>query len=222
VTVKAHGFSREVEEKTFRGFSPLRESMRPRREVATNNGQTYFVTSNTVQRQAFFKHSRWAELFLKTLYSYRPERFLIHGFVVMPDHFHVLMTPQENLERAVQCIKGGFSFRAKKELGWNSDIWIAGFSDHRIRNEEDFDVHQKYIAKNPVEERLAVRASEYAYCSANGRFELDAIPQELKPQIIGDSYGAAKAAPFQSKRMHEATPFQSEVARATGFTEGEK
>jgi putative transposase len=172
--------------------------MRPKREVATNNGQTYFVTSNTAQRKPFFRHVRWAELLIETFYGYRPERFLIHGFVVMPDHFHLLMTPQETLERAVQCIKGGFSFRAKKELGWNGDVWLAGFSDHRIRDLEDYEVHQRYIAKNPVEGRLVERAEDHAYCSVNRRFELDAFPQGLKPQVVGAVGGAAEAAPFQN------------------------
>jgi putative transposase len=36
----------------------------------------------------------------------------------MPDHFHLLVTPTETLERALQLIKGGFSYRARKELGW--------------------------------------------------------------------------------------------------------
>jgi putative transposase len=173
--------------------------MIPKREVATRNGQTYFVTSNTAGRKPFFRYARWAELFIESLYGYRPERFLLHGFVVVPDHFHLLMTPQESLERAVQCIKGGFSFRAKKELGWAGDVWVAGFSDHRIRDDEDFDVHQRYIAKNPVEARLMERVEDYAYCSANGRFELDTFPQGLKPRFVGVASGAAKAAPFQSK-----------------------
>jgi len=172
--------------------------MRPTREVATNNGQTYFVTSNTAQWIPLFQNARWAELFVKTLYGYRPERFAIHGFVVMPDHFHLLITPAESLERAVQCVKGGFSFRAKKEFGWNGDVWIAGFSDHRIRDDEDFEVHQRYIAKNPIEARLSVCAEDYAYSSANGRFELDEFPQGLKPHGVIRSGGAAKAAPFQS------------------------
>ena len=126
--------------------------MIPKREVATRNGQTYFVTSNTAERKPFFRHERWAKLFIQSLYGYRPERFLIHGFVVMPDHFHLLITPMESLERAVQCIKGGFSFRAKKDLDWAGDVWVAGFSDHRIRDDEDFEVHQPYIGENPVKE----------------------------------------------------------------------
>ena len=57
--------------------------MRPARELATNNGQTYFVTSNTAGRTPFFRHERWSRLFVDTLYSYRPERYFIHGFTVI-------------------------------------------------------------------------------------------------------------------------------------------
>jgi len=134
------------------------------------------------------------------MYSYRPERYLIHSFTVMPDHFHCLITPKATLELAVQCLKGGFLFRAKKEFAWKSDIWIAGFSDHRIRDEQDFSIHERYIDRNAVKARLVERDDQYAYCSATGRFELDAFPQGLKPKFVSRSSGAAEAAPFQSDR----------------------
>jgi putative transposase len=128
----------------------------------------------------------------------------------MPDHFHVLITPQGSLEKAVQFIKGGFSFRAKKELSWTGEIWIAGFSDHRIRDDGDFEVHRRYMARNPVEAGLADQEGSYAYCSDNGRFELDAFPRGLKPGSVGAASGAAKAAPFQNKSGGaKAAPFQN-------------
>jgi putative transposase len=123
---------------------------------------------------------------------------LIHGFVLMPDHFHILLTPQESLERAVQFIKGGFSFRAKKEFEWKGDIWIAGFSDHRIRDEADFAVHEQYIHRNPVKAGIVQQENEYPYSSASGRYDLDAFPQGLKPKSVASASGAAEAAPFQS------------------------
>jgi putative transposase len=173
--------------------------MIPSREAATNNGQTYFVTSNTAERKPFFRHERWARLFIETLYGYRPERYLIHGFVLMPDHFHLLMTPKASLELAVQCLKGGFSFRAKREFKWAGDIWVTGYSDHRIRNEQDFRIHLTYISSNSVKARLVEGAEQYAYSSAGGCFELDAFPRGLKPgDSLSTSIGAAKAAPFQS------------------------
>jgi putative transposase len=173
--------------------------MIPNREVAPNNGQTYFVTSNSAERKPFFRHERWAKLFLETLYGYRPERYLLHGFVLMPNHFHLLITPKASLELAVQCLKGGFSFRAKREFKWMGDIWITGYSDHRIRDEEDFKTHLTYMANNPVKARLIERAEQYPFGSAGGCFELDAFPRGLKPNnSLSSSIGAAKAAPFQS------------------------
>jgi len=173
--------------------------MIPKREIATNNGQTYFVTSNTAERRPFFRHDRWAKLFLETLFGYRPERYLLHGFVLMPDHFHLLITPSASLELAIQCLKGGFSFRAKREFKWIGDICVTGFSDHRIRDEEDFEIHRAYIANNPVKARLVEHAEQYANSSAGGCFELDAFPQGLKPHdFLFVSIGAPKAAPLQS------------------------
>jgi len=173
--------------------------MIPNREVATSNGQTYFVTSNSAERKPFFRYERWAKLFLETLYGYRPERYLIHGFVLMPDHFHLLITPRPSLELAVQCLKGGFSFRAKRELNWAGHIWVTGYSDHRIRNEEDFKIHLTYMANNAVKAGSVESAEVYAYGSVGGSFELDAFPQGLKPNdFLPGAIGAAKAAPFQS------------------------
>jgi putative transposase len=152
-------------------------------------------------------------MFIETLYGYRQERYLIHGFVMMPDHFHLLITPVASLELAVQCLKGGFSFRSKRAFEWKGDIWVAGFSDHRIRDDEDFEIHRAYIANNPVKAGLVERAEEYIYCSVSGSFELDAFPRGLKPQDSQlASIGASKAAPFQnnhSGRIAETAPFQS-------------
>jgi putative transposase len=49
---------------------------------------------------------------------YRTEnKYLLHEFVVMPDHLHLILTPQGiTLERAMQLIKGGFSFQLNKKL----------------------------------------------------------------------------------------------------------
>ena len=90
--------------------------MKPAR---VHNFGTYFVTAVTWERRTLFRVEAWANLFLKTLYEYRANgKYLLHEFVLMPDHFHVIITPADiSLERAVQFVKGGFSFRAGRELG---------------------------------------------------------------------------------------------------------
>ncbi len=172
--------------------------MRPKREHATRNAQTYMVTATTWQRRALFLNEKWASLLIDTLYHYRNSAYFLHEFVIMPDHIHVLLTPLDSLERSVQVIKGGFSYRAKKELGSSMEVWQPGYSDHRIRDAEDFALHVAYIRQNPVSKNLVELESDYAYSSAQVGFDLDPVPQGLKPELLPGEIGAAEAAPFQS------------------------
>jgi len=123
-----------------------------------------------------------ARLFIDTLNRYRREgRFLVHEFVVMPDHFHLLLTPLEiPLERAIQYIKEGFSYRVKKELGLNLEIWERGYVDHRIRDAHDYERHVGYIHQNPVGARMVAAAQEYSFSSAHSGFDLDSQPHTLE------------------------------------------
>jgi putative transposase len=97
----------------------------------------------------------------------RTKRIVVHDFVVMPDHVHILMTvPGEmSLEKAMQLIKGGFSFRTSKELGFRGEIWQRGFSDVRVVDERSFQQHREYIESNPVRAGLANSVDEYPYGS---------------------------------------------------------
>jgi len=116
----------------------------------------------------------------------------------MPDHFHVLITPSISLERAVQYIKGGFSYRAKKELGSNLEIWQRGFSVHRIRDVADYEKHIRYIHLNPIKRCLCAVPSAYPYSSAFPGWKLNAFPQGLKPREKPDPSGTSEAVPLQN------------------------
>jgi putative transposase len=157
--------------------------MRPKREHATSNGQTYMVTFETWQRRALFRHAKWATLLIDVLYHYRATAYLLHEFVVMPDHVHTLITPHVSLERAVQYIKGGFSFRAKKELGSNLEVWQKGFSDRRIREAADHAAHVLYIQQDPLRRLLCERVEDFLYSSAHTSLNLDPPPAGL-PKVI--------------------------------------
>jgi putative transposase len=121
-----------------------------------------------------------------TLAHYRDQRkYLLHEFVIMPDHIHLLFTPAEeiSLERAMQFVKGGFSFRLKA----HGPVWQASFSNHRVRDFEDYENHREYIRMNPVRARLASRPEAYPYSSAAGMMRLDPIPQGLKPCVLEEA-----------------------------------
>jgi len=111
----------------------------------------------------------------------RQKKYLLHEFVLMPDHFHLLLTPTVTLERALQMIKGGFSFRARKELGFGGGVWQSSSYDRRVRDAEEYFAFREYIRRNPVRRGLAVAAEKYPYSSAWPGLVLDGLPQRLEP-----------------------------------------
>jgi REP-associated tyrosine transposase len=150
--------------------------------VRVHNFGTYFVTGATWERRTLFRSEAWARLFLKTLYEYRASgKYFLHEFVLMPDHFHIIITPVDiPLERAVQFVKGGFSFRAGRELASASEIWQKRFTDHRIRDAADYDRCREYIILNPVRAKLCLEPSQYPFSSACSGCVLDDVPRRLK------------------------------------------
>ena len=78
-------------------------------------------------------------------------------------------------------IKGGFSFRAKKELGFAHEIWQPSYYDRRVRDAEEYFAFREYIRQNPVKKRMVGAAEEYRCCSAWPGLLLDKAPQRLKP-----------------------------------------
>ncbi len=116
--------------------------------------------------------------------------FLLHEFVIMPDHFHAIITPayQVPLEKAVQFIKGGFSYRIKKELAFNGEVWQAGFTNYRIKAAADYETHRKYILENPM--RAGLR-EDYRWTSSRDLIALDPAPPGLKPPRMTELYSPA-------------------------------
>jgi REP-associated tyrosine transposase len=143
---------------------------------------TYFITAATFQKHSLFQSDRMANLLLEVLLNYRSQqKYLLHEFVIMPDHFHLLLTPTLTLERALQLIKGGFSFRAKKELGFGGEIWEKSFYDRRVRDWQEYRGFRQYIHSNPVKRGLAGAVDQYPYSSAKPGIVLDEAPQRLNP-----------------------------------------
>ena len=113
---------------------------------------------------------------MKQLLDCRERGFYrLHAFVVMPEHFHALLTPgeQTTLEKAMQMIKGGSGYEIRKQLGYKAPVWQPGYHDRWIRDADEYRTRKRYIELNPVSAKLVDRPAEYALCSANGRFRLD-------------------------------------------------
>ena len=157
--------------------------------------RTFFATTKTFEGIPLLQSERNATMMIDVLRSYvAAGKFELHDFVVMPDHMHLLITVDgaTTIERALQFIKGGFSYRLKKEYGYLGEVWQTGFSEVRVEDQQSFARHREYIAANPVKAGLAASEEAFPYCFVylKNRKETGAKAQErLTP------CGTAKAMP---------------------------
>jgi putative transposase len=68
------------------------------------------------------------------------------------------------IERAMQFIKGGFSYRLRKEGGYGGEVWQGGFSEVRVDDRQSFLRYRHYIAENSVKAGLAESPETFDYC----------------------------------------------------------
>ena len=161
--------------------------------AALQSRRIFFATTRTWSGRRIFQVDRNAELLIDVLRSCA-RRFEIHDFVVMPDHVHLLLTVDGDLsiEKAVQLIKGGFSYRIRKELGYAGEVWQRGFSEVRVNDEENFRKHREYIAQNPVRAGLVESAEMFPWCFEALRKRK---AQGLKPASFGTGDGTTEVVP---------------------------
>ena len=154
----------------------------------TAPSSSYFVTTKCWEGRAAFQVTEVAEILLSSIFHYRDSgAYLLHEFVIMPDHLHLMLTPclQTSLEKAVQLIKGGSTHRIHKERGGRMEIWQVGFHDWTIRDLDDWNTKAKYIRMNPVKARLCERLEDWPYSSACSKSALDGIPARYQNLASG-------------------------------------
>jgi putative transposase len=154
----------------------------------TSPACTYFVTTKTGQNRALFKVAEVADIVVNRVFECRDNgAYLLHEFVVMADHLHLLLTPGDatTLEKAMQLIKGGSSFNIHQLRSHAMQVWLPGFHDWTIRDSADYQAKREYTRMNPVKARLVERPEDWPYGSASGRFQMDEVPERFRNDFRG-------------------------------------
>ena len=93
--------------------------------------------------------------------------YVWHAFVVMPNHVHLLVTPEVALAELTKSLKGITAKRANALLGLTGEpFWQGESYDHLVRNRQEFEKIRSYIEENPVRAGLVTQASDYRWSSA--------------------------------------------------------
>ena len=115
------------------------------------------------------RHPRLADMVVEALH-YNAEvlsHYVMHAFVVMPNHVHLLLTPAVALPKLTKSLKSITAKRANQTLGLTGQpFWQEESYDHLVRDGRELERIRLYIELNPVRAGLAHEASKYRWSSA--------------------------------------------------------
>ena len=96
--------------------------------------------------------------------------YVLHAYVVMPNHVHLLFEPRVALRRIAGGIKGVSARDANATLArTGKPFWQDESFDHWIRNGAQMERTRNYIEHNPVKAGLAKHPEEWQWSSARAR-----------------------------------------------------
>ena len=126
-------------------------------------GDFHFLTFSCYSRRPYLSTVAAMELFEDALERVRRLYFFaVAGYVVMPEHVHLLVNePQRGLlSRTIQALKLSVSVRSRKR-----PFWQAHYYDFNVSNHEKFVEKLRYIHRNPVKRGLVAKPEDWSWSS---------------------------------------------------------
>ena len=109
---------------------------------------------------------------------FHEERYLLHEWVIMPNHVHTLLTPLLGtpLSSIVHSWKSHTARRVNSILARRGRVWARDYFDRTIRNDEHFRITADYIRANPANAGLCDVPEDWRWSSAYEPSVRDAAP----------------------------------------------
>lgn len=134
-----------------------------------HSGQSHFLTFSCYHRQLRFQSAVAYGLFLTCLENMRVKfGVYVYGYVVMPEHVHLLVSEpkRQTLADAMHYLKLSFTKRLRRESATaKGPFWQARGYDRNVRNAEEFAVKLRYMHENPVKRGLVTAAEDWKWSS---------------------------------------------------------
>ena len=127
------------------------------------SGDLHFVTFSCYQRMPLLGSAAMRDLFALSLERMRGRyQFRILGYVLMPEHVHLLVSEPEDvpLAKALQALKLSVSVRQKER-----PFWQARYYDFNVFSEAKRVEKLRYIHRNPVTRGLVEQPADWPWSS---------------------------------------------------------
>jgi len=144
-------------------------------------GHAHFITCGCYHRIAWLDTAAHRDLFLTILEKVRQRfRFVVLGYVVMPDHFHLLISEPQvgDPSKVMQLLKQLYAQRVvprtrRKQSDAQSSlpasntvhVWEGRFYDFNVWTEHKRVEKLRYMHRNPVKRGLVSEPQQWAWSS---------------------------------------------------------
>ena len=143
-------------------------------------GDLHFITCSCYHRQPWLGTSHARDVFLRILEQTRKRyRFVVLGYVIMPEHFHLLISEPQigDPSKVMQVVKQRFAQqlftrpRKRTPIGRDSlkinprHVWQERFYDFNVWTEQKRIDKLRYMHRNPVKRGLANSPDQWPWSS---------------------------------------------------------
>lgn len=130
-----------------------------------HSGQTHFITFSCWHRRPNFADPATRPVFETALERIRRAFLLrVYGYVVMPDHVHLLLSEprRDTLADSIKSLKQGVSRRLIRAA---PHFWQKRYYDFNVHGDTKFYEKLRYIHRNPVKKELFARPEDWEWSS---------------------------------------------------------
>lgn len=169
-----------------------------RRPFLLQSNNPYHVTARCINRDWFSldMHFVWRIMEDYLFLAAQGFQLKIHAFVLMRNHFHLLVSnPEGNLSVAMQYFMRETSRWLTRESGRVNQAWGGRFHRCEIQSYHYYLNAYKYVYRNPIHARAISRAEDYPFSTLNGLLGHSRLVIPIEQDLIlfdGDLDGALK------------------------------
>jgi putative transposase len=134
--------------------------------IRTDSG-FHFLTFSRYHRQPYLVSAERRDLFLQELERVRVEcRFVVVGYVVMPEHVHLLLGEPvgTTVPEVMQLLKQRVS-HAARQPSRTTPFWQTRYYDFAVVSEKKRIEKLRYIHRNPVRRGLVEKPEDWLWSS---------------------------------------------------------
>jgi putative transposase len=130
------------------------------------SGQSHFLTFSCYRRRPNCSSPETCDLMEVCLENMRCRfAICIYGYVVMPEHVHLLINEPEQakIADAMHFLELSFAKRLRSRSGAveSGSFWQKRYYDRNVRDAQEFTVKLRYLHRNPVKRGLVKEAGDW-------------------------------------------------------------